>query len=272
MPEIHPTAIVDPGARLDDGVEVGAYSIVEGDVVIGAGTVLRPHAMVRRYTTLGRGNFVDSHVVLGGDPQDYKFDAKSETCLRIGDDNVFREGVTISRATGQGNATVIGSGVYMMAGSHAGHNSLIGDRAILVNFAVLAGHVEVGAEAILSAYAGVHQFCWVGTMALMQGGAIMTMHLPPYVMAAAPINTVAGLNTVGLRRAEHISREDRAEIKEAFGLTYRSGLSTGKALEKMDECTDWGEAADKFRQFVRRVLRAEGAHRRGLCPRRSRTP
>lgn len=270
MPTIHPTAIVDPGARLGDGVEVGAYSIVEGDVVIGAGTVLRSHVTIRHNTTMGAGNLVDSFSALDGEPQDHKFDARSETFLVIGDDNVFREGVTISRATGEGNTTIVGDGVYMMAGSHVGHNAVLGNRAVLVNSAVLAGHSEVGPGAILSGFCGVHQFCWVGAMAMMQGGAIMTMHLPPYVIAAAPVNAVAGLNSVGLRRAEHIHRVDHAQIKEAFGLTYRSGLTPAQALEQMDARTDWGDPADEFRQFIRRVVSAEGPYRRGLCPRRSR--
>jgi len=259
---------VDPGARLGEDVEVGAYSIVEADVEIGDGTVLRPHAMVRRYTTMGTGNCVDPHAVLGGEPQDYKFDVESKTYLQIGNNNVFREGVTISRATGEGNATVIGNGNYMMVGSHIGHNAVVRDRVIFVNCAAAAGHSHIGSGAILSAYSAIHQFCWMGDMVMMQGGTIMTMHVPPYVIAANPINAVAGLNVVGLRRAEHISSEDRAQIKDAFQLTYRSGLTPTKALEEMDARTDWGEAADKFRQFIRRVVTAEGGDRRGLCPMR----
>ena len=271
MASIHPTAIVDPAARLGDDVEVGAYSVIESDVEIGAGTVLRPHAMVRRYTTMGTGNYVDSHAVLGGLPQDYKFDASSKTYLQIGNDNVFREGVTISRATGEGKVTVIGNGTYFMVGAHAGHNAVVHDRVILVNCAAAAGHSEIGTGSILSAYCAVHQFCWVGEMVMVQGGTIMTMHVPPYVIAAAPVNRVAGLNSVGLRRAEHISIEDRRQIKEAFRLTYRSGLSAAKALEKMDARADWGEWADKFRRFVRRVVTAEAPNKRGLCQMRSRS-
>ena len=270
MPKIHPTAIVDVGAHLGDDVEVGPYCIVEKDVVLGAGTVLRAHVAVRRYTTMGRGNFVDSHAVLGGEPQDYKFDPKSKTAVQIGDDNTFREGVTISRATGEDNVTRIGNRVYMMVGTHVGHNAVLGDGAILVNCAALGGHAEAGTGAILSGYSALHQYCRMGDLALMQGGAIMTMHLPPYVIAANPINKVAGLNSVGLRRAAHISREDHAQIKEAFRLTYRSGLSPTKALEEMDARTDWGQAADVFRRFVRDVLAAEGPYRRGLCSMRAR--
>jgi len=249
---------------------VGAYSIVESDVEIGAGTVLRPHAIVRQYTTMGTGNTVDSNAVLGGLPQDYKFDADSKTYLQIGNDNIFREGVTVSRATGEGKVTVVGNGTYFMAGSHAGHNAVVGDRVILVNSAAGAGHSEIGPGAIFSAFSAVHQFCWVGQMVMVQATAIITMHVPPYVIVAAPVNSVAGLNSVGLRRAQHINDEDRKQIKEAFRLTYRSGLTPAKALEEMDACTDWGEAADTFRRFVRRVIEAEPPNKRGLCPMRSR--
>ena len=269
MPSIHPTAIIDPSARLGDDVEVGAYSIVESDVEIGAGTVLRPHAIVRQYTTLGTGNLVDSHAVLGGLPQDYKFDARSKTTLQVGNDNIFREGVTLSRATGQGEVTVVGNGTYFMVGSHAGHNAVIRDRVIMVNCAAAAGHSEIGPGAILSGYSAVHQFCWVGSMVMMRGAAIATMHVPPYVIARS-FNSVVGLNRVGLRRAAHISQEDRVQIEEAFRLTYRSGLSPAKALEQMDARGDWGDAADVFRQFIRRVVTAESPNNRGLCPMRSR--
>jgi UDP-N-acetylglucosamine acyltransferase len=270
MPRIHPTAVIHPNARLADSVEVGAYSVVEKDVEIGEGSVLRPHALVRRFTTMGKRNYVDSFCALGGDPQDHKFTPETRSFLRIGDGNVFREGVTISRATGEDNATIVGNETYWMTCSHAGHNALINDHTILTNGAVLGGHTQVGRGAILSAHVAVHQFCWIGEMAMLQGNASCSMHMPPYVIAALPINNVVGLNVVGLRRAEHISDEDRKQIKEAFALVYRRSLSPSVALEQMDACSDWGEPAQKFREFVRRVLNAEGRDKRGLCPMRER--
>jgi len=269
MANIHPTAIVDPGAELADDVSVGPGCVVESDVKIGPGTVLREHVIVRRYTTLGANNNVDAFTVLGGWPQDLKFDPNTVSYLRIGDGNVFREHVTISRATGEGNATVVGNKTYWMTGAHAGHEATVEDEAILVNRAVLAGHSELGAKAILSAHAGIHQFTWVGTMVISQGNSIITMHIPPYTIAAG-VNLVVGLNSIGLRRSPQISAEDRRQIKEAFALTYRRGLSPAKALEKMDACTDWGAAADKFRQFIRRVVTAKKPYNRGLAPLRLR--
>lgn len=267
--KIHPTAVVDPSARLADDVEIGPHAIVEADVEIGAGTVLRPHSIVRRFTTMGANNYVDSFVVLGGEPQDYKFDSKLETFLRIGENNTFREGVTISRATTLGQATTVGNETYWMANSHAGHDCEIHDNVILANGCNLAGHCTIGRGSILPANGNTHQFVWIGEMVMCQGGAQMGMHVPPFVICAQD-NNVVTLNAIGLRRSPEISDEDRKQIKEAFALTYRSSLTPTRALEKMDACTDWGRAAGKFRQFIHDALAAEPPFKRGLCPHLSR--
>ena len=263
---IHPTAIVDESATIGDGVEIGAYAIIESDVSVGAGTIIRPHVVIRRYTTLGQENYVDSFSVLGGDPQDYAFDRKQISHLRIGDNNTFREGVTISRATGDGEATLVGNHTYWMANSHAGHNAMVKDRAILPNGALMAGYSELGEGALLGAGGGIHQFTWVGTMAMFQGGACATAHVPPYCIVA-DMNKVIALNRVGLKRAKDISDEDRRQIRQAFDWTYRSSYSPKKALAAMDQCSDWGEPAGEFREFVRRVIEAEGPYKRPLCRR-----
>ena len=269
LAKIHPTAIVDPSARLADDVEVGAYAIIEADVEIGAGTVIRPHAIVRRFTAMGAGNYVDSFCCLGGEPQDYKFDASSETFLRIGDGNMFREGVTISRATTPGAATTVGNKTFWMANSHAGHDCQIHDDVILANGCNVAGHSVVGPGAILPANGNVHQFVYIGEKVMFQGGAQLGMHAPPFVICAND-NNVVSLNVVGLKRSPEISREDRLEIKEAFGITYRSGLTPKVAMEKMNEHAEWSGPAGKFRQFVQDALAAEKPFNRGLCPHLSR--
>lgn len=266
MPRIHPAAVIDPAAELAEDVEVGPGAVVEAGVVIGAGTVLRPHCVVRRGTTLGKANFVDSFAVLGGDPQDLAFDPRAETFLRIGDGNTFREGVTISRATKPGGATTVGDKTLWMANSHAGHDAAIGSHVVIVNAVLLAGHAVVGDRAILSGGTAVHQFTWIGEMVMTQGHSGIGMHVPPFVMTAG-VNQVVGLNLVGLRRSPALSDEDRRQIKEAFRLTYRSGLPRAKALEEMDACKDWGAAAGRFRDFLRRVLAARKPYDRGLCPR-----
>ncbi len=267
MANIHPTAVVDSGARLADDVTVGPFCIVESDVEIGAGSVLRSHAVVRRYTTLGMNNTLDSFVVLGGEPQDVKFDPDSETYLRIGDNNAFREGVTISRATAPGQASTVGNDTYWMANSHAGHDTTIHDGVTLANAALVAGHSTIGPRAILSGGAMVHEFTWIGEMVMSRGMAGISQHVPPFVMVAG-INSVAGLNVVGLKRSPNITDEDRAQVKEAFAITYRRKLTPAQAVEEMDACSDWGAPASRFRQFVRDIVAAEKPFNRGLCPMR----
>jgi UDP-N-acetylglucosamine acyltransferase len=269
MPKIHPTAFVHPTVVLADEVEIGAYSIVEADVVIGPGTVLHDHAILRRYTTIGKNNVVDSYAVLGGVPQDFKFNPQTVSYLRVGDNNVFREGVTISRATGEGEATLVGNRTYWMTAAHAGHGAVVEDDAILVNGAALAGHTILGRGAILSANVAVHQFCWVGERAMGQGNSATSMHIPPFTLFAGA-NRVVSLNVVGMRRLEGITREDRSQVKEAFDLTYRNSLTISDALRAMDERTEWGEAAARFRDFVRRVISTRPPFNRGLCPLRRR--
>ena len=265
MPKVHPTAIVHPTAVLSDGVEIGAYSIVEADVVIGPGTVLRDHAILRRYTTIGQNNIVDSYAVLGGLPQDLKFNPRTASYLSVGDDNVFREGVTISRATGEGEATVVGNRTYWMTTAHAGHNAVVEDDCILVNGSALAGHTVLGRGAILSAHVVVHQFCWVGQGAMSQGNSATSMHIAPFTLFAGA-NRVVSLNVIGLRRSQEITEEDWRQVREAFDLTYRSNLNIRAALRAMDERTEWGWAAARFRDFVGRVALARPPYKRGLCP------
>lgn len=266
MPTIHPTAIVDPSAVIADSTEIGAYAVVEANCSIGEGTVLRSHAIVRRYTSMGEDNFVDSFAVLGGEPQDLKFDFGQVSYLKIGVRNTFREGVTISRATGEGLTTTVGDNNYWMANSHAGHNVTVGNNVILANGTLIAGHATIGDGCVFSGCASVHQFVWVGQRVMFQGFAGASMHVPPFV-TCTQTNHVSSLNTVGLRRAEGITVDDRAQIKEAFRLTYRSDLTPTKALAAMDEHTEWGSAANEFREFVRKALHAEKPHQRGLIPR-----
>jgi UDP-N-acetylglucosamine acyltransferase len=258
---------VDATAEIEEGVEIGAHCMVEGSVRIGAGTVLRPNVVVRQYTTLGRGNYVDSFAVLGGLPQDLKFDPRTVSSLRIGEGNTFREGVTISRATGEGAQTRVGSRTYWMANSHAGHNATIEDEVMLVNGALVAGHATIGRRAIISGNATVHQFCWIGELVMTQGLAGMSTHVPPFVMVAN-INRVVGLNKIGLQRCPYLTELDREQIKDAFRLTYRSGLTPAQVVAELDRRADLGAPCTRYREFLRRVLSATKPYARGLCQRR----
>jgi UDP-N-acetylglucosamine acyltransferase len=262
-------AFVDPKAELADEVEIGAFAVVEADVTIGEGTILRPHAVVRRYTTLGKGNLVDCHAVLGGEPQDKKFDPSTVSFVRIGDNNIFREGVTVHRATAPGGETIVGNGTYWMANSHAGHETVVEDNVVLVNGALIAGHSTIGAGAILPANGAVHQYVWIGEGVMFQGGTMVGMHVPPYVIVSG-LNNISGLNSIGLRRNPNLTAEDREQIKQAFKITYRTNRPPRESLEDMDAHGEWGEAAGKFREFVRKVVASEPPFQRGLCPHLSR--
>jgi len=267
MPKIHKTAVVDELARIADDVEIGPYCIVEADTEIGPGTRLLSHAVVRRYTTIGAGNVLHAGAVLGGEPQDYKFLPETKSYLRVGDCNVFREGVTISRATTPGGATSIGSHTLWMANSHCGHDSQVGDHVIMTNSAVLAGHVKVADRCMLSAYAGVHQFCWVGSLVLFQGGVIATMHVPPFVLLGNRANCVAGLNVVGMRRAG-LTPQEREEIQHAFRIVYRSGLTMSRAISELQALSNPGRYAGEFLGFLVEAHSAPKPFNRGIIPMR----
>ncbi len=264
MTKIHPTAIIDPAANVADDLEVGPFSIIESDVTIGPGCKLNSSVVVRRHTSMGSNNFVDSNTVIGGYPQDIKFDPDTVSSVEIGDGNVIRESVTVNRATGEGNSTVIGNNNYFMTYAHAGHNCVLEDNVVLVNGVSLGGFSHVCSGVVLSLGTGIHQFVRVGELVMFRGRGSASSHVPPYVMVGQ-INGVIGLNSVGLRRAEHISNEDRRQIKEAFEITYRSGLPTDKVLERMDGCSDWSAAANKFREFIHWAVAAESPYNRGLC-------
>jgi UDP-N-acetylglucosamine acyltransferase len=269
MANIHPTAIVDSKSELAGDIEIGAYALIEDQVKIGPGTIIRPHAIIRRFTQMGSGNYVDSYAVLGGEPQDLKFDSRTVSYLEIGNNNTFREGVTISRATGTDEKTVVGNNTLWMANSHAGHNARIDDNVILVNGSLVAGHATIERAAILPANGAIHQFCWVGENSMFQGGSFASMHVPPFVVCAG-VNHVVALNIIGLRRRSDISSRDREEIKEAFRITYQSGLNLSDAVSEMKGKMDWGKAASHFRDFVCRVHEAAPPFKRGLSPQLSR--
>lgn len=198
--DIHPSAIVDPGASLGAGVRVGPYAIIEDQVHIGAGTVVGAHVVIHRFTRLGPRNRVFAHAVLGGPPQDRGFEER-ETWVEIGADNIIREAVTINRATTPERPTTIGSGCSLLAGSHVGHDCHVGDGAVLSNAVMLGGHVTIGERATLGGNAGVHQFVRVGALAMVAGYIAVRRDVLPYCLVAGEPVRHYRLNVVGLRRA-----------------------------------------------------------------------
>ena len=224
---IHPTAIVHPKAKLDSTVQAGPYAVIEEGVELGADCVVGPHVYITGVTSIGAHNRFHAGCVIGDAPQDLKYDGKPAR-LRIGDDNVFREHFTVHRSTGPDTETIIGSHNFLMAGAHVAHNCVIGDHVILANGALLGGHAVVQDHVFISGNCGVHQFCRVGTLALMQGGSILSQDLPPFTVALR-VNEICGLNVVGLRRAGYTA-EQRMELKRLYHLLFRSGKNMRAAI------------------------------------------
>ena len=255
---IHPTAIIHPRAELDSSVEVGPHAIIEEHVKVGAGTRVWANAYLTGHTEIGRNNEIHMGAVLGHEPQDTKFDRATRSYLRIGDRNVFREYSNIHRGTEADSATVIGNDCYLMATSHVGHNCVIGNNVILCNTAMVAGHAHIGDRAFLSGCVLIHQFTQVGRLVMFQGGAKVSMDVPPFTLAAGT-NEVHALNLVGLRRAK-IPAAALSELKQLFKLFYLSGLNGTDALKQASQDGAFKTAeAREFIDFVR-------ASTNGICP------
>jgi UDP-N-acetylglucosamine acyltransferase len=250
---IHPTAIIDPQAKLGEGVQVGPYAIVEGPCVIGAGTVLMARSHVIGHTTMGARNILHPGAVIGGTPQDKKYKESEISQTIIGDDNVFREGVTIHRGTGAGTKTVIGSRGYFMACSHVGHNCRVWDDVTMINNSALAGHVEVFPRAIIGFGCAVHQFCRVGRLAMMSDSAGMNQDLPPF-FTTMTTNRFNQLNLVGMRRAG-IPRENITAVRQMFQLAFRSDRLLANALADLPESIAAVAEVRELLEFVKGTKR-----------------
>jgi UDP-N-acetylglucosamine acyltransferase len=252
---IHPTAIINPEARLGQNVTVGAYAVIEGPAEIGDGCVIQAHAVLTGWVVLGQDNLIGHGAVIGGQPQDLGFKAETKSKVRIGHRNRIREHCTIHRGSHEGGATVVGDDCYLMAGSHLGHDVRLGDRIILANNVLLGGHAQVADNVFLGGGSVFHQHVRVGRLAMAQGNSAFSADLPPYSIGVN-VNVIAGLNVVGLRRAGFTS-EQRREVKRAFALVYQSGLNFRQALSAAAE-QPWGPEAQAFFEFVR------GVGKRGL--------
>jgi UDP-N-acetylglucosamine acyltransferase len=215
VPKIHATALVEPGARIADDVEVGAYSIIGPGVTLGDGTHIGPHAVVTGRTSIGARNRIFQFASVGDIPQDRKYGGEP-TSTTLGDDNVIREFVSIHAGTAQDRGTTtIGNGNLFLAYTHVAHDCVV-------------GHVTIGDFAMLGAYAGVHQFCRIGAHAMIAAGAIVLQDVPPYVTAAGYPAKPAGTNNEGLRR-RGFSTDDIAAVRRAYKMLYRRGLSLADA-------------------------------------------
>ncbi len=252
---IHPTAVVDPGARLGAGILIGPHAVIEANTDIGEGCEIRAHAVVKRFTRIGRENVVHEGAVLGGEPQDLAFKGAASE-LVIGDRNKIREGVTIHRGTEPGSTTVVGSDCFLMAYSHVAHNDRLGDGVVLANCALLAGHVDVGDRAFISGGVVVNQFCRVGRLAMVGGNSRIPMDCLPFVDTTGIPARALGLNVVGLRRAG-IDASGLRSMKQAYRILLRSKLPLAEALGQM--ATLGNPLVEEMIAFIRASKR--GFHR-----------
>jgi UDP-N-acetylglucosamine acyltransferase len=233
---IHPTATISPRALIERDVQVGPYVVIEDDVTIGEGCEIASHACIKRFTTLGRRNRIYEHAVLGGEPQDVKFKNEASRLI-VGDDNLIREGVTIHRASGEGEVTRIGSRNFLMIGVHVAHNCFVGDDNIFANGAALAGHIVVEDHVFLSNNVGCHQFVRLGRYAMVGGKSKIVQDVLPFFVTDGNPARVRGINTVGLRRAG-FDRATRDALKVAYRILFRRGLGLEEALSEMAELKD----------------------------------
>ena len=244
---IHPTAIIDPNARIAAGVTIGAYSVIGADVEIGEGSWIGPHVVINGPTKIGRENKIFQFASVGDAPQDKKY-RNEPTRLEIGDRNVIREGCTINRGTIQDQSlTRIGNDNWIMAYVHVAHDCIVGNNTILANNVALAGHVTVGDFVILGGFTLCHQFVSVGAHAFTAMGTAVGKDVPPYVMVAGNPAAPHGLNSEGLKR-RGFTAEQLASLRRAYKILYRSG----KTLEEaMAELTPMAESAPELVPFVR---------------------
>jgi UDP-N-acetylglucosamine acyltransferase len=248
---IHQTALVDPAAKLGANVQIAPFAVLESDVEIGDGCEIGAHAVIKSFTRLGARNRVFEHAVLGGEPQDVKF-KRERSYLHIGDDNLIREFCTFHRASGEGQATKIGSRNFFMVGIHIAHNCDIGDDNIFANEVALAGHIVVEDHVFLSNNVGAHQFVRFGRYAMVGGKSKIVQDVLPFFTTDGNPPRVRGLNSVGLRRA-NFSRDSRQAIKAAYQLLFRSSLPLDEALEKVDELDN--EHTTHLTSFIRQSKR-----------------
>jgi UDP-N-acetylglucosamine acyltransferase len=249
------TAVLSSEAVLAPDVTVGAYAVIGPHVTIGAGTIIGPHARIEGPTSIGERNRIIGQCSIGTEPQDLKFKGE-KTELRIGNDNVFREFVTINRGTtGGGGITTIGSNNYFMAYAHVAHDCHVGSSTVFANNATLAGHVEIGDFSTIGAFSAIHQFCRVGDHAFIGGGSICTQDVLPFVKTVGnrPAKTY-GVNTIGLER-KGFQKETIEALQRAYRILTRSKLGLQDALARIESELSFHSEVRYLVEFIRESKR-----------------
>ncbi len=250
---LHPPAIIDLGAEVGDGVEIGPYCIVGDGVRLGDGCWLQGHVTICGPSVIGTGNRFFAYGSIGQQTQDLKYEGEP-TYLTVGDDNTFREFVTVNRGTSPGARTVIGSRCNFLAYSHIAHDCAVGDDVIFSNNGTIAGHVTVGNHVVLGGFTAVHQFCRIGDFAITGGCSKVVKDVPPFFLADGNPAQIRGINAVGLER-NGFSAEDIRGIKEAYRILYRGKLTQKEALDQLDLAFGKESVVGRLADFVRESVR-----------------
>lgn len=229
---IHPTAVIHPKAQIGTGCEIGPYCVIGEHVTLGNDCRLHSHVVIDGHTALGARNEIFPFASIGLKTQDLKWKG-GITRTKIGDNNTFREYVTIHSATSDGEVTTVGSNNHILAYCHLAHNVTLGNNVIMSNVATLAGHVTVEDHAVIGGLAAVHQFCRVGRMAIIGGCSKVVQDVPPYMLADGNPAETRTVNKVGLERNK-VSEEAQAALRQAFRILIREGLTISNALARIE--------------------------------------
>lgn len=254
--KIHPSAIVHPKAKIGDEVEIGPFSLIGENITIGQKTKIGAYVILNGWTTIGKNCTIHMGCIIGHEPQIKGYEEK-EAYVIIGDNNIIREYVTIHRGWKEKEKTTLGNDNYIMANVHIAHNCQIGSGIIMANYAALSGHVIVEDKAVISGLVGIHQFCRIGTYAMIGGISKIVQDVPPYMSANGNPAIIHGLNIVGLRRAG-FSQNIRRDLKTAYRILYRLGLNTSTALTKIEQEIPPSQEINHLIQFIKES-------KRGIC-------
>ena len=251
--QIHPTAIIDPGAEIGAGTIVGPYCVIGCDVVLGPNCWLQHHVTLAGPMRAGSGNKFYAYCSIGQQTQDLKYQGEP-TYLEIGDENTFREFVTVNRSTTSEGKTRVGNGGNFLAYSHIGHDCTVGNGVVFSNNGTLAGHVQIGDSAVMGGLTAVHQFCRIGRFAITGGCSKIVQDVPPFMIADGNPAEIRGVNLVGLER-KGFPPEDVKLIKEAFRIIYRSKYNTAQAIEAIRKELAPSEAVEQIVDFIEKSQR-----------------
>lgn len=255
---VHETAVVDSGAALDSGVEIGPFAVVGPGVEIGAGTRVGPRVLVERDTVLGTGCRIANGAVLGTDPQDMKYEGE-KTHLEVGDRTIIREFATLNRGTAASGRTVVGSDCMLMAYCHIAHDCELGNHVVISNATNMAGHVTIGDWANVSGLVAIHQFVRIGAHSFVGGGSRVAQDVPPYCRAVGnPSAKLYGLNAVGMER-RGIDAGVRRRLKRAYRVLFHSDLNLTRAVSRVEadgelDCPEVGYLLDFIRNSTRGIV------------------